>query len=97
MRRQEEFDRIQETIQKAKELNGESCEKTTGGKIAGAIGSISSVGQLGISMFVCILLGFLLGLWLDGIAGTGRWLLLLCTIFGAASAFKLLFDYAKKG
>lgn len=97
MDRQKEFESAQAALQKAKDLNKTESKPSKSGNVLGAFGNITNAGQLGVGMFVCILMGFLLGLWLDKIAGTGYLLLFVFTVLGIASAFKQLFDYAKKG
>ncbi|MDR3119939.1 MAG: AtpZ/AtpI family protein, partial [Clostridiales bacterium] len=53
--------------------------------------------QLGLSMCACVLIGVLAGSWLDRWLGTKPWLLLLCSLIGAAAAFKVMYDLAVRG
>lgn len=52
--------------------------------------------QLGLSMAVSVIIGVMLGHWLDGKLGTSPWLLILGCIIGAAASFKVLYDYVIK-
>jgi len=52
--------------------------------------------QLGVSMGVCILMCVLGGRWLDKKFDTSPSFLLLFSIIGAASAFKILYDLTIK-
>ena len=97
-----EFERVENAICHAKELAGKSgvAGSAQPGKATtavNAVGSATTSGQLGITMFFCILLGFLLGMGLDKLCGTAPGLMLAFTALGAASAFKVLFDYVRKG
>ena len=46
-----------------------------------------SYAGLGVEMVVPIVLGLLLGRWLDGLWGTGPWLLLAGVLLGIAAGF----------
>jgi len=52
--------------------------------------------ELGFAMAACVIVGVILGKWLDGRLGTSPWLLLLGCFLGAAAAFKVLYDLAIK-
>ena len=52
--------------------------------------------QLGLSMAICIIIGVLVGQWLDRQLGTTPWMLILGVLFGAASSFKVLYDLVMK-
>ncbi len=52
--------------------------------------------QVGITMAACVLIGVLLGKFLDGLLGTSPWLLLVFSLLGAAAAFKAMFDLGNK-
>lgn len=54
------------------------------------------VSQLGVTMAVCIIGGFLAGRGLDKWLGTGPWLLILLTLLGVAASFKVMYDYGTK-
>jgi len=60
------------------------------------IRSLSMVSQLGLMIAACIVIGVLLGSFLDNLLGTSPWLLLVFSIFGVIAAFKSLFDFAKR-
>jgi len=48
--------------------------------------------QLGVSMFVCIFLGLLVGKSLDQKLNTSPLMLILCMLLGAGAAFKTIYD-----
>ena len=50
--------------------------------------------QIGITMAASVLIGVLLGKYLDNLLGTSPWLLLVFSLFGAGAAIKSLFDSA---
>lgn len=59
--------------------------------------ALAMVSQVSLSMAGCVVLGFFLGRYLDGLFGTSPWLLLLFSFLGMAAAFKVLYDIGKKG
>ena len=58
--------------------------------------SLSMVSQLGLTVAACIIIGVLLGRWLDNLLDTSPWLLLLFSLLGVVAAFKSLFEFVKK-
>ena len=58
--------------------------------------ALSMFSQVGISLVVCVLMGVLLGRFLDSLLGTTPWLLLLFAFFGAGAAFKFMYDLSKR-
>ena len=54
--------------------------------------AISFLSQIGITMAACVLVGVLLGRFLDNFFGTSPWLLIIFSFLGMAAAFKALFD-----
>ena len=62
----------------------------------GFVQSLSFLSQIGVTIIACIAVGILLGRFLDFLMGTTPWLLLVFTLLGIASAFKSIFDMAKK-
>ena len=62
----------------------------------GFVQSLSFLSQIGVTIIACIAVGILLGRFLDLLLGTTPWLLLVFTLLGIASAFKSIFDMAKK-
>jgi len=52
--------------------------------------------QLGFTMAACVAICVFIGGFLDRRLGTGPWLLLLGSVVGALSAFKVLYDLAIK-
>ena len=102
MKDNQEFERAEQAIRQAKKLvrtDGpeEGAPQGKAAQAVNAVGAVNGAGQLGVSMFFCILIGFLLGLGLDRLWDTAPGLMLTGTALGAASAFKVLFDYVKKG
>jgi ATP synthase protein I len=51
---------------------------------------------MGLMVAACLLVGVLLGRFLDGLLGTSPWLLIIFSLLGAAAAFKSLFDFADR-
>lgn len=58
--------------------------------------AVGIASQIGLSMATCVLVGVLLGVFLDDRLGTSPWLVLVFTFLGCLAAFKTLFDIAKK-
>ena len=58
--------------------------------------ALSMVSQIGLMMIACVVIGVLLGNYLDKLLGTSPWLLLVFSFLGVAAAFKSIFDYSKK-
>ena len=52
--------------------------------------------QMGLSMAVCVFIGFWLGKSLDGWLHTTPLFLLICTLLGIAAAIKTMYDLAMK-
>ena len=60
------------------------------------IQAFSLLSQIGITIVACILIGILIGWFLDNLLGTSPWLLLVFTVLGIVAAIKSIFDFAKK-
>lgn len=58
--------------------------------------AITAFSQIGVTIIACVLVGVLLGRWLDNLLGTSPWLLLVFSLFGAGAALKALFDMGKR-
>ncbi len=58
--------------------------------------ALSFFSQIGITMAACVLIGVLLGKFLDGLLGTSPWLLLVFSLLGAGAALKAVFDLGNK-
>ena len=52
--------------------------------------------QIAVNIVGCVLVGVLLGRFLDNLLGTAPWLLLLLSLLGAGAAVKSIVDLAKK-
>ena len=52
--------------------------------------------QISVTIIACVVIGVLLGRFLDNLLGTSPWLLLVFSLLGAAAAFKSIFDIANK-
>ena len=52
--------------------------------------------HIAITMAFCVLIGVLLGLFLDKKLGTDPWMVLIFSFIGCFSAFKAMIDIAKK-
>ena len=58
--------------------------------------ALSFVSQIGITIFICVALGILLGWLLDRWLGTSPLFLLILIFLGIAAAIKSIIDFAKK-
>ena len=58
--------------------------------------SISMISQIGLMIVACVLVGVLIGWFLDNRLGTGPWLLLVFSLAGMAAAFKAIFDFVNR-
>lgn len=54
--------------------------------------ALTTFSQIGVTMAASVLIGVLLGKYLDGLLGTSPWLLLFFSILGAGAAIKSLFN-----
>ncbi|MCL2023842.1 MAG: AtpZ/AtpI family protein [Oscillospiraceae bacterium] len=61
------------------------------------LNAVSNISQIGFTIVACVLVGVLLGSFLDKLFGTAPWLLLIFSLFGAGAAFKSLYQYAREG
>jgi len=52
---------------------------------------MSYVTEISTTVIACLIVGVLLGRFLDRILGTSPWLLLICSLLGAAEAIHSLF------
>ena len=57
---------------------------------------LSFFSQIGFSMAFCVLLGVIVGNFMDRRFDTSPWLLLVFSLIGVAASFKVLFDLANK-
>jgi len=60
------------------------------------LNALTLFSQMGISMAVCVVTGVFLGRFLDNFFGTSPWLLLIFSLIGAATSFKVMFDLGNK-
>ena len=58
--------------------------------------ALAHISNIGVRIAACVLIGVLLGRFLDTVFGTSPGLLLVFSLFGAGAAFKLIFDGIKK-
>ena len=59
------------------------------------IWALASFSQIGVTMAASVLVGVLLGKYLDDLLNTSPWLLLICSLLGAGAAIKVLFNMPK--
>lgn len=59
------------------------------------IRALADFSQIGVTMAASVLVGVLLGKYLDGLFGTSPYLLLICSLLGAGAAIKVLFNMSK--
>ncbi len=57
--------------------------------------SLSQFAHIGVTMTATVLVGVLLGKYLDILLGTSPWLLLIFSFLGAGAAIKLIFNMSK--
>ena len=57
--------------------------------------AIAGFSQIGITIVASVLIGVLMGRFLDKVFGTSPWLLLVFSLLGAGAAFKLIFNFSK--
>jgi len=69
--------------------------KDPGGKRS-VIRAFGLLAQMGISMAVCVFVGFGIGMLLDRYLGTNPWLMIVFSFIGAGASFKVMFDLAIK-
>ena len=58
--------------------------------------ALSFFSHVGIMITACVLIGVLMGKYLDNLFGTSPWLVLVFSLTGIGAAFKFLLDFAKK-
>jgi len=51
---------------------------------------------MGLTFAICVLLGVLIGRFLDDFLGTSPWLLLVFAFLGVGAAFKTMYDIAQR-
>lgn len=56
---------------------------------------LANVSQIGVTMGASVLIGVLLGKYLDRLLDTSPWLLLIFSLLGAGAAIKSLFNIPK--
>jgi len=56
----------------------------------------SIMGQIGITVIVCIFIGVFFGRWLDSVLGTEPWMIIIFIFLGIGASFKAMMDIAKK-
>lgn len=61
-----------------------------------ALRALAYFSQIGVTMAASVLVGVLLGRYLDELLGTAPWLLLLFSLMGVGAAIKALFNMPKK-
>ena len=54
------------------------------------------ISQMGVTIAACILIGVLLGRFLDNLAGTSPFLLIFFSLVGAGAGFRSIFQLANK-
>lgn len=58
--------------------------------------ALSFFSQIGITIVACVLVGVLVGSFLDKLFGTTPWLLLFFSFCGVGAAFKSIFEQSRK-
>lgn len=57
--------------------------------------ALANFSQIGVTMAASVLIGVMLGKYLDGILGTSPWLLLIFSLLGVGAAIRSLFNIFK--
>lgn len=57
--------------------------------------ALARFSQIGVTMAASVLVGVLLGKYLDSLLGTTPWLLLIFSLLGAGAAIKVLFNISE--
>lgn len=57
--------------------------------------ALAQISQIGTTMAASILVGVLLGKFLDGLCGTEPWLLLIFSLLGVGAAIKAVYNISK--
>lgn len=70
-------------------------KKDKGSKNSETFRSLSYFSQIGVTMAASVLVGVLLGKYLDDLLGTTPWLLLIFSMLGVGAAIKSLFNMPK--
>ena len=52
--------------------------------------------QIAVTMAGCVVIGVLIGLFIDNRLSTSPWFVLIFSFFGVAAAFKALYDMSQK-
>ena len=60
------------------------------------VGATSMLSQIGVSIVACLLVGVMLGRFLDNLLGSAPWLLILFSLLGVAAAFRSILELAKR-
>jgi len=58
--------------------------------------SLYMVSQMGVTIAACVIIGVLLGRFLDGVLNTSPFLLIIFSLLGAGAGFRAIFELAKK-
>lgn len=70
--------------------------KMTGEDRKSIVRAFSYMSQIAVTMAACVLIGVLLGRFLDSRLGTDPWLVIIFSVLGVLAAFKSMIDIAKK-
>jgi len=79
-----------------KEQGAEKAARTEKRQRDGFLHAISLLSHFAVTIIACIIIGILLGRFLDNLLGTAPWLLLVFILLGVAAAFKSIFDISRK-
>ena len=70
--------------------------KPSGERPGEFISATSMLTQIGVSIAACLIIGVLLGRFLDNLLGASPVFLIIFSLLGAAAAFKSIFDLTKR-
>ena len=69
-------------------------EKKEKKKDDGVLKALSLISQLGLTTAGCVIVGLLIGRFLDNWLGTAPWFTIIFSFIGAGAAFKVIYDLA---
>ena len=83
---------LKDEIARAKKILNKSKQENDNNQVTRAFALVT---QLGIQMACCVVIGVLLGIFLDRLFGTAPVLIIIFSILGSVASIKVIFDIAK--
>ena len=97
MRDNEFDDKIKEELARAEKIlsHEKKKEKKKNSERRQIARAFALVTQLGLQMACCVVLGVLLGVFLDRLFGTTPLFIIICSLLGSAASIKIIYDTSK--